>query len=50
MDIERPMLASRLIVRIVESLPHWYVLEAPEGVNEQDIIDEITTVYADIFG
>lgn len=43
-NIERSMLAARLIIRIVESLTHWYVLEAPEGVTEQDIIDEISTV------
>jgi AcrR family transcriptional regulator len=43
-NTERPLLAARLIVRIVESLTHWYVIAAPEGVTEQDIIDEITTV------
>ncbi len=43
-DIELSLLAARLIVRIVESLTHWYVIEAPEGVTEKDIIDEITTV------
>jgi len=49
MDIERPLLAARLMVRIVESLTHWYVIEEPEGVAPQDIIDEITTISSRYF-
>lgn len=37
-------LLAASVVRIVESLTHWYVLEEPEGVSPQDIIDEITTL------
>lgn len=49
MDNERALLAARLMVHIVESLTHWYVIEAPEGVTQKDIIDEITTILSRYF-
>jgi len=43
-DTQRPLLAARFMVRIVESLTHWYVIENPEGIAAPDVIDEITTI------